>query len=448
MATTIESELDRVERKLNDPSNNVWTRAEFLRWYRDALVEMCEESGAVRRFFITDIPPRYSYSIVYPWEDAYRQSGTFYPFMAQSYDKQYWTSYRWEIEFLEGLSVSASRDLVSHQWERAYSGEVHQQYTVALPRNHDRIKRVAFDDRKLWATSMRDLDSPGNDWPQEGGEIDFWLLGAGRARSIELYQIQTSYSQEYEQLNADRGIPRQFSGARTYITDPIDIPTGYAYFSDGDVQHLSTSAISGVGHRITRVTTTATVQRYATQVWEIEQLEGESDLSTGATLPSYSWETAHDDDLSPYSFAVGNIRGITSPDRQYLLNQYNLMAPFGALREFKSSVDSLMVQEVVVPAIDLQESDTPDFLPPQLLKYMRDFVLARAFSRVGEGHRGDLGDHYMRRFKRGVKTFMMLEDSGHRARLWQREGSRRGDSIAGRTPPRVRLPSNFPRIHW
>ena len=408
------------------------------------MVELCDRSSAVSRFWITEIPPRYTHSISYPWEDNRTQLGTFWPFLAQSYDKEFWASYRWEIEFFEGLSTTNSVACISQQWERAYSGAVQQHYTVALPRNHDRIKRVAYDDRRLWATSMKELDRPGNEWSQDGGRIDFYLMGAGRARSIELYQIQTAYNQEYALIDSDHGIPRQFTGARTYATEDGVMNSGYAYMSDGDVANLITVQLVRLGHRITQETTSSATKYFTTQPWEKEHLEGETDLTEGSSINSYGWEADFDSDATFYTYAIGNIRGIASPDRQYLVSQYNLMEPLGGIREFKSSVNSLLVQEVVVPAIELEEEDTPDFLPPQLFKYLRDFTLSRAFARVGEGHRGDLADHYMRRFSRGVRTFKVLQDAAHKAREWQRDRTTRA---RGRRPPRVRLPSNFPRVH-
>ncbi len=436
---TISTELDKVEQKLNDPSNLIWTRAELLRWYLDGLTELCEQSAAVRRFWISDIPPRYSYSIIYEWEDRYTQQGVLWNFTAQAYDRQYRATYHWEVEWLEGLTPTDSKEAFTQQWERAYGGETYRHYRFALPRNHDQIKRVAYDDERLSATSIRELDSPGNAWMEEGGEIDFWLLGAGRSRSIELYELKTAYSQQYHQIDADVGAPRQISGDRTYTVEDSTPGEGYAFTSDGDVLSMKSIVVTGLGHRVTKETDSTTVY-FVTQEWEKNQIEGET-IGTGALLNTYGWEAAFDSNGTAYDFAVGTVRSIVSPDRQYLLDQYQLMAPYGVVREFKSSVQSALVEQVVTPAIDLLEADIPDFMPEQLQKYIRYYTLSRAFGRVGEGRNGALADHYNRRFVRGVRVFSKLQDVAHRAREW-----RRTQTVTRSRPPRVRLPAEFPRV--
>lgn len=437
---TIRAELDKVEQKLNDASNAIWTRAELLRWYNDGLVELVEQSAAVRRFWLSDIPPRYSYSITYDWEDRHTEKGEFWKFSVQTYDQQYQCFYRWEVEHLEGITPTNSADFITQQWERyAATNGVDAHYRVALPRNHDQIKRVTWDDERLDATSTMELDSFGNDWPQESGEIDFWLLGAGRTRSIELYEIQTAYSQEYDlQQDNGLGLPRFFSGSRTYSTDSDYMTTGYAWLTSGDTDNLVTNVVSGVGHRVTLEETTTGY--FVFYQWEKEHLEGETTLTDSDDLNFYSWEAAHDSAATEYTYAVGTIEQITSANRQYLCNQQQLEIPFGIATEFKSSVDSLMVEQVAVPSFSYGEGDTPDFMPPQLQKYIRYFVLHRAFGRIGEGHRGDLSDHYRRRYERGVRVFSTLQDVAHRARRWARS-----PSFVRARPPFVKLPSEFPR---
>ena len=99
--------------------------------------------------------------------------------------------------------------------------------------------------------------------------------------------------------------------------------------------------------------------------------------------------------------------------------------------------------EVVITSRTLTESDSPVLIPRQLHKYLRFFILGRAFARIGEGQRPDLAQHYSQLFQVGVTVFTALGNPTLIDRVYGREEFAPADQ--GR-PPRVRLPSTFPRV--
>ena len=101
-----------------------------------------------------------------------------------------------------------------------------------------------------------------------------------------------------------------------------------------------------------------------------------------------------------------------------------------------------MALEVVVPLVDVGETDAPVLIPAPLQKYLRYYVLSRAFGREGEGQRLDLAQHYEARFQRGAQLLKRFGDSAHADRVFRRQEPNLG---RGR-PPLVRLPSEFERI--
>ena len=149
-------------------------------------------------------------------------------------------------------------------------------------------------------------------------------------------------------------------------------------------------------------------------------------------------------DGGPTDAPYGTIRSIVSTERQYLPQTTDPTSlPFaGIVRDWKSSVDSLLVIEVVVPDVDLTVTDVPTMLPSQLYKYVDYYVLYRAHSRAGEGHDTMLADHYLRRFQRGVALARRLGDIAHKDRLYRREEV----VPSGRRIQRVSLPSDFPAV--
>lgn len=97
---------------------------------------------------------------------------------------------------------------------------------------------------------------------------------------------------------------------------------------------------------------------------------------------------------------LGIARNISSEDRQYLAT----MGVLGIPRIYRSSRGNLLVLEVVGPGLeDLHEEDSAGLIPAPMSKYVRYYVLARAFERQGEGRQVELAAVCQQRFERGVE---------------------------------------------
>ena len=243
---TVGDELDLVQSHLHD-DGELWPRAELLRWYNDGYVRMLADSQAVRRIFITDVPGRLAWSFAYEWESS------LCPGLHQRFSRPgatHHSTFTWEQEQLSGLStVNASGDTSTQPWERAYSGAQDAHFRFALSRQHDRIVRAQWSEKALHGANTRELDQQQQQWWRESGQPLYWFSGLGRDQSVELFAIDTDYTQEYE-LQATHGTPRVFSGSRTYgATGSYGIPRRitssdrqYApqAYADGSLQFLGT----------------------------------------------------------------------------------------------------------------------------------------------------------------------------------------------------------------
>ena len=192
------------------------------------------------------------------------------------------------------------------------------------------------------------------------------------------------------------------------------------------------------GWRFTRAAKDTT-NGFGTQVWEKNQLDGDA-LGTGAAAGACSWEDAFG--AARVDFGLGAIRAASSPDRQYLAEAAETSAPVGTVRDWRSTTSAIAAIEVVVPSLQLGEIDTPGLIPVPLQKYLRYYVLSRAFGREGEGHRPDMAVHYELRFHRGVALMRRLADAARRDHVYAREAL---GEVAAR-PPLVRLPATFPSV--
>lgn len=442
---TVADDLALIRLKLNDPDGVLWTDAELLRAYNDGYREFCASTQAVRRVRAIDLPGRHTYGITHEWEDRHTARGSVRKASRSTYAGTLQASGQWEAEHLAGVTGTDSVDNITQEWERAHVDSTDHHFRFSFPHNHERVARLEWNHRRLSPISVRELDDTDSDWPERVGEPRWWSTGNGRVRSVEIHEIQTDYTRAYALVDAEHGTARGFSGDRTWgVAHAAPPANAYAYLTAGDAHALSllprTIAVVGLGVRITTACDD-TSDGYTTQTWEAEMQDGETTFTTGVTVACYTWEREFGG--TAMTLGVGAIRTVTSSDRQYLA-AYSDAQPeslCGRIAEWQSSDSALMVTEVVLPDVDLLEEDTPALLPAPLQKYIRYFVLARAFGRPGEGRQAIFADHYLRRFKRGVQFFRSLADVARKDRVYARE------TFAPSAPrrPYVQLPSTFPR---
>lgn len=448
---TVATELDALQVRLHDTNGLIWSRQELLDWYNDGLHDLLNDSGCVREFHHIDVPGRVSMAITYPWEDRHVGGGTTWTPFSQINDASMIGTYQWESEQMEGVTPTTTTNTITQQWERAYTGEEsNQHFRFVLPRAHTRIVRVSYNDRAIHPIAVRELDVSDNRWMKHAGYQMFWTPGVGRTRTVEVYEIVTSDDQNYDHQNYGAGgIPRYCSGTRTYAVDTRTVTpsNGYAYTTPGERQALQDAphpTLTGMGWRFT---TPSTVQPsyHCTYAWEAEMLDGTTSGFTAATTVGTSpqWEAAFG--ATAVTFGLGTIRGMESTERQYLASSigHSPLRGLGCVRVFSSSTNAIEVLQTVTPEGELTETDVPYLVPPQAQKYIRYFVLARAFGRQGEGDNALMSAHYEARFQRGVQVMKKLADVANKDHVYRRQ------EVGAVTPgiPRVRFPSTF-ESYW
>lgn len=426
---TLEEIIDKAQERLHD-DGVLWSRTELLEWANDGYRQMLAQSQAVIRPYQYDMPPRCTFAGTQEWEDI--SDGTFQRFTRPI--RNYNTTFDWEVEQLEGVpSPENSYPAVTQLWETAYTDDTNRHFRFIVGKAHDRPIRVYWDDKQLTGTSDRELDLHDTRWWRESGEPIAWLKGDGRDQSFEIFEALTSYTQAYDLKDATQGIPRHFSGpTRTYgVSDALDT-WDYAFTGGGDFD------VPGLGRRITQEGSSY----FYLFAWE-------ADLGTdsAATVITQSWE-ANYAPLAQYYVPVGLARRILSDERQYLAAPYDDGGSFlqtGSPRDYKSSKDSVTLWEAIVPTRNLTEQDIPVLIPAQLHKYLKFYVLGKAFSRRGEGQKIDLAAAYINLFKLGLSIFTNLGNLTFIDRVYAREDANGG--IKGR-PPRVRLPATYPLLTY
>lgn len=440
---TVDEHLAIVRAKLHDASGILWTDDELLDWFNDAYERFLAETRCVTELYQMDLPPRYAYTYCYEWEDAFCSDGPGRMMLLPALNGVYRCTSAWEVEFLEGLPTTISESGVTQMWERSMVS-TDRHYQVTLPQNHEIIQRVAFDNRVLYPSTVRELDELRTKWYQQGTQPHWWTNGTGRVNTVEIYEIQTEYSQAYAPLDyEDSGFARTFSGSRSYaVESSVANAYGYTSAGDGQVLDLATSSLlPGLGWRFTRPASRAGTTFYCTHLWEAELLEGSTTFSTSpGYVCTYHWEYVLLN-MTPPAFGVGTIRSIESDDRQYWAqNASNSAAFYGGIRQLQSSDDALEIWHTVIPRVELTENDTPDLLPEQAHKYLRYFTLAKAFGRQGPGMSLQLASLYKGQYDRGVKTWSRLTNLAKEDQILGREMA---EDVKRARVPLVRLPANF-----
>lgn len=155
---------------------------------------------------------------------------------------------------------------------------------------------------------------------------------------------------------------------------------------------------------------------------------------------SRTYTVVHDPHASQ---AVGIVRRMSSPDRQYWpVILRNDQIPTGIVTVLHSDEDALLVLEQInADEVTFDETDIPGLLPAPMRKYCRYHVLARAFGRQGEGRQLDLAAFFAFWFETGKRILPQL------ARLARKDVQyARGPVVTRTRPPRPHLPSGYPYV--
>lgn len=136
----------------------------------------------------------------------------------------------------------------------------------------------------------------------------------------------------------------------------------------------------------------------------------------------------------------GLLRRIVSPERQYLATTGQ---GWGVARAWHTSVGNLLILEVVGPDVpDLGLSDSAALLPPQMRKYLRYYVLMRAWMRQGEGYQPELAALCQQVYAQGVRRMRGLAWLTRHDDVMARQPATRDP----RRPARAQLPATYPRV--
>ena len=433
--------IDGAQEFLHD-DGDIWTRDELLAWANDGYRQLLAQSHAVVRPFQIDLPGRSTWAGSQEWEDRHGE-GTFRLYTYHVRSASISACYQWEAQTLEGIEPEDSVDCVTSLWESVYSDSIDQHSRLVLSKQHERPLKVYYDDKRLIGASTRELDTLATEWWTQTGTPTFWFpTNGGRDGSYEIYELQTSYSQGYDLQDLDTGVPRLLSGDRTYGFSSEDVRFSYAYTGHGDA-----GMSVGLGYRFTTQSDGGIYD--AIWAWEVAEVDdgSSSDTTTYDSVGTQQWEIVVDSSLDEQQFdlALGLVRGVSSADRQYLAAPYANAeySTLGIARDWKTSESAITIWEIIVSATELDEGDGLSLIPPRFGKYLKYYVLSRAFSRKGRGFRPDMASHFTALFQVGVARLSKIGNLGFVDRNYAREAV---VVSSGYKPPMVQLPPEFERI--
>lgn len=433
--------LDECQKYLHDATTigqdgRIWTRSELLAYLNDGYRAMLSQSQATRRFTILDMPGSIGSAITHGWEQRHT-AGTYLQWGVQAVGG-FTCSALWEVEQLEGIATTPASEGITQPWERAFFNPTHASFRFALPRDNERIVKLWHDHQLLLPVAVRELDAMWRHWMSIEGEPLAWTQGTGRNRTFEVYEVSTAHGAGYVAGGETAGMPISISGVRTYEVESTNLTNGWAYTFNSESRLTGNSVLPGAGWRVTQDSGNSA---HAMHLWEKQWLAGQTRTADTGPVATFAWEVVYGG-MDP-ALPAGRVRSATSPDRQYLATGLPLE---GVPVEWHSSVDNLLLLEVVSSERhDLSDTeDSIDLVPPQMAKYLRDYVLSRAWGRQGEGYIPSLSQFCAGRFERGVSILRRLSMLAMRDRQMARQpiGPRMG------RPPRPRLPSTYPRVGY
>lgn len=212
---TPQAVITKARRKLHDLTGHTWTEAELLDWVRDAVVHLLSKADSALTFSAYDLPPRETWAYTYEWERELL-NGPSRKFTYTRRDKLEATQLFETQDIEDGTDLTTGWN-VSYLWELGFvSADSDVSYKVLLPKESGSIRAVWFDNERVPPTNHITLDNSYNDWWKLEGEPVAWTSTVGRSDEFVLYEIVKTYSQSYNTLTSSKGMPRSFSGDRTY----------------------------------------------------------------------------------------------------------------------------------------------------------------------------------------------------------------------------------------
>lgn len=245
--TLVSDQLTLIRARLHD-NESIWSQAELLRFFNDGYREILAKSQAFSRLLPLDVPGRHSYGVSYAWEAMRHTSGgTWWMPLLAGYAGTRQATAQWEVEHLDGVTPTASLTGLTMQWERPYIDSTDRHFQFGLPLDHERVRRLEWQNRVLKPVAVREFDELDDGWMRRVGQPNWWTVGVGQVRSVEVYEILVEYLQAYALLQAEAGVPRYLSGERTYATEVEHAAANaYAYSSQADQEALTVPGMAFV----------------------------------------------------------------------------------------------------------------------------------------------------------------------------------------------------------
>lgn len=431
---TAQALLDTAREYLHDETALIWTEAELLDYCNDGFRRLVGASGAIRALAVVTVPPRLAATTTHPWEAQYAPTPTDVWTWGGHWHGEIATGFLWEIEQAAGATPANSPGAVTQPWEKVYAEDSGRIDRYAYPADHDRTVRMTYDFARISPQSPLALDTDSSTWETNTGTPKFATGGLGSDGTFSVVANATGDGQAYSMVGVS-GTPA-FAGSRTYTIEQIHGPSvAYAFTDAGD-----TTTTNGLGGPGVKITTEAGAYE-AAYAWEVQHIDGDTPTAVTTYTMTAEWE---------YLYVAGTARsvdgygvpGTVIGERQY----YPVVTPagsppLGTLVAAASAVDNLLV-DYVVAAPTLAADDAVPLLPAACDKYLRAYILTRAYGREGEGKNPVLAAYHEQRWEMGVTLMKRLGQYAQAARTYQRDRP----TPTSRTPLRPQLPSNYPRV--
>lgn len=177
--------LEHLRKILRDPDGAIWSDAVLLNYWKRALIEVAQTTGATVAAEVRKYPQEYTWTVFFEWERQFTEGDAWTP-LANWEAGEAAICYAWEASYAGDSDEYVTGYAVTHPWESAYA-EPYQLMPVKVGGRHLKTIYAAYDESTIDLITQQALGRLDQFYRTREGKTTHWYWWDTTDMTIGLY---------------------------------------------------------------------------------------------------------------------------------------------------------------------------------------------------------------------------------------------------------------------